>query len=52
MDEKILELLEQKRKEYQAAYEQHMGLANANHGALEAINELIQQVKELKGAGE
>ena len=51
MDEKILELLEQKQKEYQAAYEKHIGLANANHGALEAIDELIQTIKE-QGAGE
>jgi len=37
-----LELLQAKLKEYEAAYIEHLGLANANHGAMVATAELIK----------
>ena len=40
-----LEVLEAKKKEYEAGYFEHMALANANHGALEAIQDLIEKIK-------
>lgn len=51
-----LEHLQTKKREYEAAYKEHIGLANANHGAMEAIQELINLLQqgeaEKNGAGE
>lgn len=45
-----IEYLEGKRKEYEAAYLEHLALANANNGAMSAIIELIQLSKKSDSA--
>jgi hypothetical protein len=40
-----IEYLQKQRKEYESAYLEHIGLANANHGAMEAIDKLINEMK-------
>lgn len=40
-----IEYLREKLKEYQAAYDQHIALANANHGAIEAIQNMIAETQ-------
>ena len=40
-----LEYLEQKRREYEDAYVKNLGLANANYGAMEAIDDLIKRLQ-------
>jgi hypothetical protein len=40
-----LKNLQQKRAEYEKAYVDNLGLANANFGAMKAIDELIEEVK-------
>jgi hypothetical protein len=45
-----LEYLNQKRQEYKQGYEQHLAIAQANSGAMEAIDELIAlKMKEERG---
>ncbi len=43
-----IEHLQEKRKEYEAGYMEHISLANANHGAMEAIDELIARMQAPK----
>ena len=45
-----LEHLQAKRQEYEAGYMEHIALANANHGAMEAIHELIARLSQPKEA--
>jgi hypothetical protein len=40
-----IEQLQEKLREYEAAYIHNMGLANANYGAMEAIKELIARLQ-------
>ncbi len=43
------EQIQQKRMEYEDAYMQHLNTANANHGAMQAMDELLAIVdKEAK----
>jgi hypothetical protein len=45
-----LEYLKQKRQEYKQGYEQHLAIAQANSGAMEAIDELIALKTKEEGA--
>lgn len=40
-----IESLRKKRAEYEKAYIDNLGLANANFGAMKAIEELIQEAQ-------
>lgn len=41
-----LEYLEAKRREYEAAYMEHLALAHANNGAMQAMQELIAAMQQ------
>lgn len=46
MDAELRALIEKRRDEYKAVYMEALATANANHGAMQALDDLLKEIEQ------